>query len=150
MVYGVYTMADIGPNSDNDPILSLFGIPTDSNGPRDGSINYKHDLYGAPKRKRDGSWKMRRKQIYLTVQQEDAIRRIAGERGVPESVVIREAMTAYLAEEHEPYDPAVDFEDIMGTAADPIVQMGKLGGSGVPDASLNYKRDLYGAPERRQ
>ena len=127
-----------------------MGIIDFRGGPRDGAINYKHDLYGAPKRNLDGSYQMRRKQVYLTFQQEQAIKRLAHDRGVPEAVIIREAMNVYLREERAPYDEDIDSPDnLMGTEEDPIVQMGSLGGSGVTDGARNYKRDLYGAPGRR-
>ncbi len=82
---------------------------------------------------------MRRKQVYLSVRQEYAIREIAHERGVPEAVVIREALDAYLAEERAVYDEAPPLADlhVIGSVNEP----------GLPkDGSTTYKRDLYGRP----
>jgi hypothetical protein len=91
---------------------------------------------------------MKRKQIYLEEEQERAIKRIARERGVPEAVVIREAMDSYLAEERAPYDTESDIDDIIGTDRDPILQMMGMINTAGADGSRNYKRDLYGAPDR--
>ncbi len=95
-----------------------------------------------------GVYTMKRKQIYIEEEQERAIKRIARERGVPEAVIIREAMDSYLSEERAPYDANNEGEGILGTEKDPIMQLiGLLDyPDGPRDGSRTYKRDLYDRP----
>lgn len=88
---------------------------------------------------------MKRKQIYLEEEQERAIKRIARERGVPEAVVIREAMDSYLAEERAPYDAPDDGEGLRNTDRDPILELiGMVQDGPSGHGARTYKQDLYG------
>jgi hypothetical protein len=87
---------------------------------------------------------MERNQIYLEKEQKDQLKRVANERGVSMSSVIREAVAKYLAAAPEP--PL--FERVEDHPIWKIIGIvGKEDGPDVPrDGSTTYKRDLYGGP----
>jgi hypothetical protein len=85
---------------------------------------------------------MKRKQIYIAPEQEEALQEIAYEAGVPVSHVIREAVAAYIAERQEV--TVKEPEDhplwrIVGAADDPDAPA---------DGALNHDHYLYGAPKK--
>jgi hypothetical protein len=85
---------------------------------------------------------MKRKQIYIDPDQDDELRRLARTRDVSVSVLIREAVAEYLAEQGRPrFERPEDHPlwRIVGIVDDPDVPT---------DASINLDHYLYGAPKR--
>ncbi len=85
---------------------------------------------------------MKRKQVYLEEEQDRAIKRIAQQRGVSGALILREALTEYLAG-HEP--PEVERPEdhplwgIIGMIDD---------AEGPTDMSINHDHYIYGGPKK--
>jgi hypothetical protein len=91
-----------------------------------------------------GVYTMKRKQIYIAPEQEEALQEIAYKQGVPVSHVIREAVAAYIVDQREvsverPEDHPL--WQLVGLLDDPEVP---------PDGALNHDHYLYGAPKKRR
>lgn len=80
---------------------------------------------------------MRRKQIYLDEDDDERMKRLAERRGVPEALVIREAIAEYLVG-HEP-------RDIRRPEDHPLWGIVGSGKAGATDTSANHDHYLYGA-----
>ena len=76
---------------------------------------------------------MKRKQIYILEEQEQALEYLAERRGVPVSLMIREAIAKYIVEqEQEPLLERVEDHPLWGL-------VGAAGGKDLPaDGSLNH------------
>ena len=91
-----------------------------------------------------GVYTMKRKQIYIAKEQEDALKELAFKQGVSESHLIREAVAAYIADQQEV---------TVGRPEDhPLWQLvGVLDDAEAPaDGALNHDHYLYGAPKKRR
>jgi hypothetical protein len=87
---------------------------------------------------------MKRKQIYIAPEQEERLQRLAQERRVPVSALIREAVAEYLVEQETPnFERPEDnpLWGIVGIVDDPDAPT---------DASTNLDHYLYGAPKRKE
>lgn len=85
---------------------------------------------------------MKRKQIYIDPDQEYEIKQLAERRGVSESLVIRDAVAAYLVEQSAPAIERLEDHPLLrlaGIVDDPKVPT---------DSSANLDHYLYGAPKR--
>jgi hypothetical protein len=84
-----------------------------------------------------GVYTMRRKQIYLEAEQNARIKALAARRGVPEALVIREALERYLAESPLVLDKPEDHPlwQIVGIVDDPDAPA---------DLAENHDKYLYG------
>ena len=85
---------------------------------------------------------MKRKQIYIEESQEEGLKRLAASSGVPEAVLIREAVAEYLTGQETP--PFESMEDsplwkIVGIVADP---------NAPTDGSINHDHYIYRVPKK--
>jgi hypothetical protein len=85
---------------------------------------------------------MKRKQIYIQQEQETALKELAARRGVPEALLIREAVARYIAEQ----EPAV----LERIEDHPLWALRNLAYDfdGPTDGALNHDFYLYGAPKK--
>ena len=89
-----------------------------------------------------GVYTMKRKQIYIAEEQEAELERLAAQRKVPVSLMIREAVAAYITAQETPhFDNPEDnpLWAIVGMVDDPDIPA---------DASENLDHYLYGARKR--
>lgn len=82
---------------------------------------------------------MKRKQIYISEEIEGAVKDLAVLRGVPEAVIIREAMEQYLKK----------YEHKMLKKENPLRKLIGLFTDGPKDSSVNHDHYLYGAPKKK-
>jgi len=85
---------------------------------------------------------MKRKQIYLTEEQERRLKELAVDRRVPEAALIREALNAFL-DEHS-------FKGFDRMEDSPLWALVGLVDSpeGPTDGALNHDHYLYGGPKK--
>lgn len=82
---------------------------------------------------------MKRKQIYISEEIEEAVKDLAVLRGVPDAVIIREAMEQYLRKSaHKSLKKENPLKKLIGLFPD-----------GPKDGSVNHDHYLYGAPEKK-
>jgi hypothetical protein len=87
---------------------------------------------------------MKRKQIYIAQEQEEQLQRLAQQRSVPVSLLIREAVAEYLVEQETPHFERPEDNPLWGI-------VGLVDDPDVPtDASINLDHYLYGAPKREE
>jgi hypothetical protein len=80
---------------------------------------------------------MERKQIYLAEDQVDELNRLAEERKIPVSSMIRDAVAQYIVEQDEPMLDTAEEHPLWG-----IIGMAK--GDGVPaDGSVSHDEVIY-------
>jgi hypothetical protein len=80
-----------------------------------------------------------RKQVYLTVEQDELLKQAAAHERKTEAEVIRSALDQRLRPKRAPRRPS---------SADPLWGIVGLGRSGVPDVSEQVDHYLYGSPKR--
>jgi len=80
-----------------------------------------------------------RKQVYLTVEQNELLKQAAGHERKTEAEVIRSALDQRLRPRRAPRRPS---------SADPLWGIVGLGRSGVRDVSVQVDHYLYGSPKR--
>jgi hypothetical protein len=87
---------------------------------------------------------MKRKQIYIDPNQDAELRRLAGTRDVSVSVLIREAVAKYLAEQDRPHFERPEDNPLWGI-------VGLIDDPDAPtDGSINHDHYIYGAPKREE
>lgn len=79
---------------------------------------------------------MRRKQVYLTEELNDGIKRLAAAEGRTESEIIREAIGTYLAARRDDTDP---WQSLVGIVPE-----------GAKDESMRVDAVVYGVGERKR
>lgn len=79
---------------------------------------------------------MRRKQVYLTEELNDGIKRLAAAEGRTESEIIREAIGTYLAARRDDKDP---WQSLVGIVPE-----------GAKDESMRVDEVVYGVGERKR
>lgn len=82
---------------------------------------------------------MKRKQIYLTDEQDEGLATLALMKGVSQADLVREAVSRYLAG-----------AKTAPTDDDPLLSLAGIAGGTHADASLNHDRYLYGRPRPRR
>lgn len=91
-----------------------------------------------------GVYTMKRKQIYIAEEQEEQLQRLAEQRSVPVSLLIREAVAEYLVDQEAPRLERPEDNPLWGI-------VGLVGDPDAPtDASTNLDHYLYGAPKREE
>jgi hypothetical protein len=80
-----------------------------------------------------------RKQVYLTVEQDELLKQAAAQERTTEADVIRSALDQRLRPKRAPRRPS---------SSDPLWEIVGLGRSGVTDVSQQVDHYLYGAPKR--
>ena len=85
---------------------------------------------------------MKRKQIYIEESQERELKERAQKRGVPEAVLIREALDVYLAEKPFPRFERPEDNPLWGI-------VGLIDDPNAPtDGSINHDHYIYGTPKK--
>lgn len=87
---------------------------------------------------------MKRKQIYIEEEQERELKHLARSRGVPDAVVIREAIGTYLKGRR------TKLRKPRTMSEHPLAKIIGIGRSGITDASVNHDFYLYGAPKEEE
>ncbi len=91
-----------------------------------------------------GVYTMKRKQIYIAQEQEAELERLAAQRKVPVSLLIREAVAVYIARQEAPQIDRPEDHPLWAL-------VGMVEDADAPDdASTNLDHYLYGAPKRRE
>ena len=86
---------------------------------------------------------MKRKQIYIEEEQERELKALARGRGVPDAVVIREALGLYLRSQPRA-------RRLRTMAEHPLASIIGIGKSDITDGSVNHDFYLYGAPKEEE